>query len=79
MTHTAQQISPLRTRMLEDMTMRKLSPKTQTGYLRGVIDFTRFLRCSPDTATAEDLRRYQLHLVEQGIASGNLNSRITAL
>lgn len=48
-------------------------------YLRGVIDFTRFLKRSPDTATAEDLRRYQLHLVEQGIASGNLNARITAL
>jgi site-specific recombinase XerD len=79
MTHTAKQISPLRKRMIEDMTMRKLSPKTQTAYLRGVIDFTRFLKRSPDTATAEDLRRYQLHLVEQGIASGNLNGRITAL
>ena len=79
MTHTAKQISPLRKRMIEDMTLRKLSPKTQTAYLRGIIDFTRFLRRSPDTATAEDLRRYQLHLVEQGIASGNLNARITAL
>lgn len=72
-------LSPLRQRMIEDMTMRKLSPKTQTAYLRGVIDFTRFLGRSPDTALAEDLRRYQLHLVEQGIASGNLNARITAL
>jgi len=79
MTHTAEHISPLRKRMIEDMTMRKLSPKTQTAYLRGVIDLTRFLARSPDTATAEDLRRYQLHLVEQGIASGNLNARITAL
>ena len=79
MTHTTEQISPLRQRMIEDMTMRKLSPKTQTAYLRGIIDFTRFLKRSPDTATAEDLRRYQLHLVEQGIASGNLNARITAL
>ena len=79
MTHSEQHISPLRQRMIEDMTLRKLSPKTQTAYLRGVIDFTRFLKRSPDTATAEDLRRYQLHLVEQGIASGNLNARITAL
>ena len=69
MTHTAEHISPL----------RKLSTKTQTAYLRGVTDFTRFLKRSPDTASAEDLRRHQLHLVEQGIASGNLNARITAL
>ena len=79
MTHTAEHISPLRKRMIEDMTLRKLSTKTQTAYLRGVTDFTRFLKRSPDTASAEDLRRYQLHLVEQGIASGNLNARITAL
>ena len=79
MTHTAQKITPLRKRMIEDMTMRKLSPKTQTTHLRAVIDFTRFLGQSPDTATAEDLRGYQLHLVEEGIASGNLNARTTAL
>ena len=79
MTHTAEHISPLRKRMIEDMRLRKLSTKTQTAYLRGVTDFTRFLKRSPDTASAEDLRRYQLHLVEQGIASGNLNARITAL
>jgi len=79
MSHTAEDISPLHQRMIEEMTMRKLSPKTQTAYLRGIIDFTRFLKRSPDTATAEDLRQYQLHLVEQGIASGNLNARITAL
>ncbi len=79
MTHTAEHISPLRKRMIEDMRLRKLSTKTQTAYLRGVTDFTRFLKRSPDTASAEDLRRYQLYLVEQGIASGNLNARITAL
>ena len=79
MTQPTKPASRLRKRMIEDMTMRKLSPKTQTAYLRGVIDFTRFLRRSPDTATAEDLRLYQLHLVKQGIGSGNLNARITAL
>ncbi len=79
MTQTTQQISPLRQRMIEDMTLRKLSPKTQTAYLRAVKNFTRFLKRSPDTASAEDLRRYQLHRVKQGISSGNLNATITGL
>ena len=57
-------ISPLRQRMIEDMTLRKLTPNTQIGYVRAVTNFTRFLGRSPDTAEAEDLRRYQL--VEQG-------------
>ena len=52
MTHTAEHISSLRKRLIADITMRKLSPKTQTAYLRGVIDFTRFLGRSPDTTTA---------------------------
>jgi len=53
--------------MIEDMTMRKLSPQTQTAYVRVVKNFAGFLGQSPDAASAEDLRRYQLHLVEQGI------------
>jgi site-specific recombinase XerD len=65
--------------MLEDMALRKLAPKTQSNYLRAVINFTCFLSRSPDTATAEDLRRYQLHLVETGTSSIMLNSTITAL
>jgi len=48
-------ISPLRQRMIEDMTLRKLSPKTQIQYIRAVVKLTRFLGRSPDTATAEDL------------------------
>ena len=79
MTHNTKTISPLRQRMTEDMMLRKLSPKTQAVYIRAVKNFTRFLRRSPDTASAEDLRQYQLHLVEQGIASGNLNTTITGL
>jgi hypothetical protein len=71
MTHNIKHISPLRQRMIEDMTMRKLSPKTQTAYIRAVKNFTRFIRRSPDTACAEDLRQFQLYLVGQGIASGN--------
>jgi len=65
--------------MIEDMALRKLSPKTQSNYLRAVIKLTCFLGRSPDTATAEDLRRYQLHLVETGTSSISLNGRITAL
>ena len=79
MTHNTNHISPLRQRMIEDMTMRKLSPRTQTAYIRAVKNFTRFFKRPPDTASAEDLRQFQLYLVEQGIASGNLNATITGL
>ena len=76
MTHNTQHISPLRQRMLEDMTLRKLSPRTQTAYIRAVKNFTRFIKRSPDTACAEDLRQFQLYLVEQGVSSSNLNATI---
>ena len=79
MTHTAKPISPLRQRMLEDMMLRKLAPQTQASYIRAVVKFTRFFGHSPDTATPEDLRRYQLHLVETGTSSIMLNAAITAL
>jgi len=72
-------ISPLRQRMIEDMTLRKLSPKTQTAYIRAVKKLTQFLGDSPDTASAEDLRRFQLHLVECGVSSITLNATITGL
>ena len=72
-------ISPLRQRMIEDMRLRKLSQKTQSGYIRVVREFAAFLGRSPDTATAEDLRRYQLHLVEQGVSRPSLNAALTAL
>ena len=54
-------ISPLRQRMIDDMRMRKLSDKTQSHYICAVRQFSAFLERSPDTATVEDLRRYQLH------------------
>ncbi len=79
MTQSTKPISPLRQRMIEDMRLRKLSPKTQTAYIRAVVNFTRFHGRSPDTAVAEDLRRYQLHMVEQGISSTTLNATITGL
>jgi len=71
--------SPLRQRMIDDMTLRKLSPKTQTQYLRTVVKLTRYLNRSPDTATAEDLRLFQLHMVEQGVSSITINSTLSGL
>ena len=71
--------TPLRQRMIEDMTMRKLNPKTQSAYIRAVRKLARFLRRSPDTATPEELRCFQLHLVELGVSSITLNATITGL
>jgi site-specific recombinase XerD len=65
--------------MLDDMRMRKPSPKTQAGYIRAVRNLAKFLGRSPDTATAEDLRRYQLHLVDSGTSAIKINTIITAL
>ncbi len=72
-------ISPLRQRMIDDMRMRKLSPKTQSTYIRVVRQFTSFLGRLPDTATVEDLRGYQLHLVDHGTSPVSLNAAITGL
>jgi len=65
--------------MIDDMTMRRLNPKTQAGYLRAVKNFTRFFGRSPDRAGPEDLRRFQLQMVEKGVSSTTLNATITAL
>ena len=72
-------VSPLRQRMLDDMRMRKLEPKTQAGYLRAVRHLAVFLKASPDTATVEDLRRFQLHRVDRGTSPITLNATITGL
>ena len=79
MTFITKPVTPLRQRMLDDMRMRKLSPKTQASYIRVVKRFAGFLGRSPDTASAEDLRRYQLHLVDHGISPISLNAAITGL
>lgn len=76
---TSPVISPLRIRMIEDMRMRQLNGKTQTAYIRAVRRFTGFLGRSPDTATAEDLRRFQLRMAEQGTSSMTINATITGL
>ena len=72
-------ISDLRRRMLEDMAVRKLGDKTRHDYIRHVEAFARFLGRSPDTATAEDVRRYQVHLTESGVQPPTLNSSASAL
>src|SRR5437899_8012250 len=72
-------ISPLRQRMIEDMNARKLCAGTQRGHVRSCKRFAAFLKCSPDTATAEDIRRFQLHLSESGMSIGNRNRIMTGL
>src|SRR5580698_481088 len=79
MNESTQGSSVLRQRMIEDMRMRKLSPKTQASYIRGVRRLAAHLGRSPDTATVEDLRNYQLHLVDQGTSPITLNATITGL
>lgn len=72
-------VSPLRRRMIEDMTIRKFAPQTQQGYIRAVKNFSAFLGASPDKASFEDVRRYQLHLVERGASAPIINHALTAL
>ncbi|MGH8832676.1 MAG: tyrosine-type recombinase/integrase, partial [Polaromonas sp.] len=79
MTPSSQTISPLRQRMIDDMRMRKLSPKTQAAYIRAVRQFAGFLERPPDSASVEDLRRFQLHLVDHGTSPVTLNATITGL
>ena len=71
--------SPLRQRMIEDMTLRKLAPKTQSGYIRVIKNLARFLGHSPSTATSEELRNYQLYLTNNGTSRISLNASVTAL
>src|ERR1700704_5558499 len=79
MNDSPERISPLRRRMIEDMRMRKLSTKTQSAYIRAVRHFAGYLGRSPDTASDEELRRYQLHCVDRGVSPITLNATITGL
>jgi site-specific recombinase XerD len=72
-------ISPLRQRMIDDMTARRFKEKVQKDYVRHVKTFAAFLGRSPDTATSEDLRRFQLHMAKQQIGAPTINSAIAAL
>ena len=76
---TDKAISPLRRRLIEDMTIRRLSPKTHYQYIRHVKKFADFLGRSADKATAEDVHRYQLWLASIGTSVGTANVSATAL
>jgi integrase/recombinase XerD len=76
---STQSITPLRQRMIEDMNARKLCAGTQRGHIRGCKRFAAFLKRSPETATAEDIRRFQLHLSETGVSICNRNCTMTGL
>jgi len=76
---TSSAVSPLRQRMLEDMAMRGLPEKTQHDYIHFVRGFAAFLKRSPDTATAEDIRRFQIYQVESGVRPPTMNCSVSAL
>ena len=72
-------VTPLRRRMIEDMNARKLCAQTQRGHIHSCRRFAEFLKRSPDNATAEDIRRFQLHLSETGISICNRNRIMTGV
>jgi len=72
-------ISPLRQRLIDDMNMRRFSPETQRNYIRDVGRFASFLGRRPDTATAEDLRRFQIEQRDGGVPTPTMNSIVSAL
>ena len=72
-------VSPLRQRMIEDMAARKLNPHTQRSHIYSCKRFAAWLRRSPDTATPDEVRRFQLHLVEEGASICNRNRIMTGV
>ena len=78
-TATARPISPLRRRMIEDMSVRGFGEKTQSDYIRHVRNFTIFLGRSPDMAEGEDLRAFQVRQREQGVQPPTMNGAVAAL
>ena len=76
---TEQAMSPLRRRMIEDMTVRNFVAKTQSDYIRHIKNFAVFLGRSPDTAAREDVRRYLLHLASRGVSAATVNGAGSAL
>jgi integrase/recombinase XerD len=72
-------ISPLRHRMIEDMTVRNLSPATQRSYIHAVSKFSRFFGRSPDRLGLEDVRKFQVFLISQGISWPAFNQTVCAL
>jgi integrase/recombinase XerD len=76
---TTEAITPLRQRMIEDMNARKLGKHTQRGHIYSCKRFAGFIKRSPETATAEDIRRFQLHLAETATSICNRNRIMTGL
>ena len=76
---TTKAITPLRQRMIEDMNARKLCAGTQRGHIRACKRFAAFLKQSPDTATLDDIRRFQLHLAETSVSICTRNRTMTGL
>ena len=76
---TPEKISPLRARMMEDMRIRGMQETSQKAHIRALKDFTTFLGRSPDTATPDELRAYQLHMTDTEVTPSVYNARITAL
>jgi len=76
---STESISPLRRRMIEDMNARKLGPHSQRSHIHSCKRFAAFLKRSPETATPEDIRRFQLHLAETGMSICNRNRIMTGL
>src|SRR5438046_2424399 len=72
-------VSALRARMIEDMRVRGFTEKTRNDYVRNVRAFAAFIGRSPDAATAEDLRRFQLHQAQTGVRPPSINSAVAAL
>lgn len=79
LTLPAAPISPLRQRLIEDMNMRRFAMATQRGYIRAVARFAAFLGRPPDTATTEDVRRFQIEQREAGVPAPMMNSIVSAL
>jgi integrase/recombinase XerD len=76
---TQEKMTPLRERMIEDMRIHGMSDKAQKAHIRAVKDFAGFLKRSPDTATPDDLRAYQLHMTDTEVTPPTFNARIMAL
>ena len=76
---TEEKMSPLRARMIEDMRIRGMSPKTQQGHIRAVRYLAEFIGRSPDTTTPDELRADQLHMTDSGVSTGVFNARIVSL
>jgi site-specific recombinase XerD len=72
-------ISPLRQRLIDDMTIRRLAPTTQVAYVNGVKKFAAFIHCPPDKATTDDLRLFRLELARSGLSVAAINQAIAGI